>query len=420
MSRKTSARLQLAQAIYQVLSRQEEPLELAQITEEVSKFVPLAAARPRQSVRNALTWRLSTVRYEDGRWRLVEQALQGYTARCTPHPPEIQAGVLFPAVRLSPFVPRFPDGGRRLTVTDRESAFTAAAPAEPGLHSPINLAPWYRQKRFRAGDSIIFKAMDLARGEFQMTYEPQEKKQAELVRQLNETFADIAHQAFTDMHQDQVFVESLVPRVLVEMPQIMFYPPDDYRDIFAHDRRFRLLETGALSGADFRRPSDYLFYFPKRGKGSFYALNPGYLVPLELDEEEKAMAQALTVHWIRLQAVEARSVDLEKKQVTVNATVDSSLGVFSSNVDLPLTYPLRMMRHLFAVLRRRFAGLLTAKIMTTPSAREIQRASIRDQEAVVPMLNAYLARFVTAGKLMAKGTLTEDEIEELKESRVTF
>ncbi len=385
---------QLLAAVYDILKEHRKPTHITEITADLLAVLPLTTGRPRAAVRKALALGLHAVHYGDGRWCLMQNALREYSFRCTPHAQEIQAGLLFTHVRFTPFLPYYPAGSNSIRLVDTTGNLTISATVDHTPHAAIRLADWYEFHRFKAGDSLMVQATDLTAGLFQITYEPVAQKDLGVLER-NRTFADAAFALFVRSRQEEVLADTLIPAVLAQRPEFRSAPPDDYRDVLARDGRFRLLEQGTVAAADFRRPIDYLYLFPKWGKAAFNALNPGYLTPVETGEEATPEPGS---HWLRLLNAQVVSLEAEAGQVKLRLDLESSAGDFSSDLDLTLGPASRMTRTLLSTLRQRFKSLVNAQIKTSAAARALQQVTLEDEPQMTPRLTEFLRPLAATAK----------------------
>lgn len=350
-------RRRLLAALHGLLLEARGPVPLTELVAGVQGASPLPVKDPRGAVRRALGGGLHAIPVDGGRWVLMEHALEGAAFRCTPRPAEIEHGRLYIASRFSPFLPVFPAPATAIRLVDAVAGLDTGADIEDSPACALDLAGWYRSRGFSAGDSIIVSVSYADPPRFALSHEPLSCREPAIASRTR-VFADAALDLLMGWGREEAPLAALVQGVLVRHEELFNAPPDDYRDLFARDGRFRLLEGGVVSQVDYRRPIDYLHLFPKWGRGSFQALNPGYFTPLESEEDGHAEPAG---HWLRLVSAEVVALDLAARRATLRVHADSSAGAFRSDVELALRAHAPLARSVVATLRSRFKLLVAGQ-----------------------------------------------------------
>jgi hypothetical protein len=343
-------RRRLWAVLYDLLLEAGGPAPLTDLAAAVQKASPLAVKDPRGAVRRALGNGVRAIPMDGGRWVLMQRALEGAAFRCTPHVAEIQRGRLYIASRFSPFLPVYPAPATAIRLVDAAAGLDASAAIDDSPACALDLAGWYRSLGFSTGDSISVSVSYSEVLTFRLSHEPLSRRDPDRSSRTRD-FADAALDLLMKWGREEAPLAALVQGVLVRHGDMLHAPPDDYRDLFARDGRLRLLEGGVISFADYRRPIDYLHLFPKWGRGSFEAFNPGYFTPLESGEEAHAEP---TGHWLRLVSAEVAALDLAARRATLRLHTDSSAGAFRSDVELALGVRAPLARSVLVTLRSRF------------------------------------------------------------------
>jgi hypothetical protein len=395
-------RRRLVAALHSLLLDARGPAALTELVAAVQLASPLAVKDSSAAVRRALVGGLHAIPLDGGRWVLLEHALEGAAFRCTPHAAEIQHGRLYIGSRLSPFLPLYPTPVTAIRLVDAAAGLDASAGIVDSPVCSVDLAGWYRRHGFSAGDSIIMSVSYANIPRFALSHEPRWRRDP-AVASRTQVFADAALDLLMGWGREEAPLAVLVQGVLARRPDLLSAPPDDYRDLFARDGRFRLLEGGVVSPADYRRPIDYLDLFPRWGRGSFQALNPGYFTPLEPEYEhglghgqgggagvQDAERAEPAGHWLRLLSTEVVDLDLVARRATLRVHADSSAGAFRSDVELTLRGHAPLARSVVATLRRRFRLLVAGQAPAGHGRGAVLAVSIADEALAVRQLSGFL------------------------------
>ena len=373
-------------ALHGLLLEARGPVPLTELVAGVQGASPLPVKDPRGAVHRALGSGVHAIPLDGGRWILMEHALEGAAFHCTPHPAEIQHGGLYIASRFSPCLPVYPGPATAIRLVDAAAGLSTGADIDDSPACALDLAEWYRARGFSAGDSIIVSVSYSDALTFRLSHEPLSRRDPATASRTR-VFADAALDMLMGWGREEVPLAALVRGVLVRHEELLNAPPDDYRDLFARDGRFRLLEGGLVSQADYRRPIDYLHLFPKWGRGSFQALNPGYFTPLESEEDGHAEPAG---HWLRLVSVEVVALDLAARRATLRMHADSSAGAFRSDVELALRAHAPLARSLVATLRSRFNLLVAGQAPAGHGRRGVSPVVIENETSAVRQMTGLL------------------------------
>jgi hypothetical protein len=393
----------LLTALHGSLLKAGGPVALTDLVAAVQLASPLTVKDPRGAVRRALAGGLHAIPVDGGRWVLLESALEGAVFRCTPHAAEIQLGRLHIAARFSPFLPQYPAPATVLRLVDAAVGLETSAGIDNSPACAVDLAVWYRARGFSAGDSIIVSVSYEDAVMFRLSHEPVSRRDPALAVRTR-AFADAALGLLMGWGREETPLTALVQGVLVRHEDMLFAPPEDYRDLFARDGRFRLLEGGVVSQVDYRRPIDYLYLFPKWGRGSFQALNPGYVTLLESGEDEHSEPSG---HWLGLISAEVMALDLTGRRATLRVHADSSAGAFHSDVELALRARAPLARSLLATLRRRFRLLVAGQAPAGHGRGGGAVVSIENEASAVREMTGFLRSLAEAAEAPAGAAATQ-------------
>jgi len=435
------------EAVYRVLKERGSPMTLAEITREALKIKPSKAKRPEVSVRNTLNYEIWAIYLGKEGWALPAWLLKGCLFRCTPRFFELRGGYLLTTIRMAPFFINYPSRPP-LRFMDEKGKPVPTPLLNLGGYEAIALSHWYRDTGFELGDSIIVEVVDAEEGRYRLIREAQKDKKRDLVKKYNQELAD-AVLAFltspTRRYRDE-FLCRVIPTVLPRMPFAKEYPPDDYLDLFAMDKRIRLLEAQMVAPADFRRPLDMLWESVQ--KDFFWGLNPGYIGPLEepmppfqrdaainailemkaqeffrLQEEAEFVPErgefVPQEHWIELKFIDIVEMELEKGLLVFRFQFDSALGFYISADEVAITEPEKMAERTLSLIRSRYRTLVRVNLLQNPSPLEMLEVELGPEDAL-KRLTGFFANFVEALEAFKRGTLSEREIRELSEEVLDF
>jgi hypothetical protein len=387
-------RRRLRAVLYDILLAAGVPVPLTELVAAVQEASPLAVKDPRGAVRRALANGVRAIPVDGGQWVLMQSVLEGAAFRCTPHAAEIQHGRLYLASRFSPFLPVYPAPAKAIRLIDAAAGLEANVAIDDSPGFGLYLAGWYRSCGFVAGDSIIVSVSYADALTFGFSHEPLSRRDPATTSRTR-AFADAALNLLMRWGREEAPLAALVQGVLARHEDMLHAPPDDYRELFARDGRFRLLEGGVVSQLDYRRPIDYLYLFPKWGRGSFEALNPGYCTPLESGDDGQQEAAG---HWLRLVSAEVTALDLAARKATLRVHTDSSAGAFRSDVEVSLRARAPLARTLLATLRNRFKLLVAGQAPVGRGRGAVSAVVVEDEVLAVRRLTGFLRSLAEAAE----------------------
>jgi len=411
MSSHTHKHEDLVSQVYQRLKSTSGSVLLSQLVAIPEQVAPGHWRNPAAAIRRLLHAELGAIRVGRGEWILLENALAGYQVRLQPRPVEVETGLLFLQSRLTPFFSIYPPGLRPLSLETETGQVVLETEIDPLEPAPLSLSTLYQATGFQIGDSWIATALDLWQGRFSIRREPAADRREAWIDRYNRLIGDAAAIHLFLAKSEQLDLNTLLPSVLVKLPQLKEYPAGDFRQLFAFDGRFRLLEGGILTNSSFRRPADYLFAFPRWGVDAAEALNPGFFVPQEIGEAESAFSTTL---WIQLRHVKVDSISLQERWVRLRLQMNSSSGDYASEIEVPLQSPTITTRAIMNLASQRYAALLSAQLPRSRRVTPERQIRIEAEPQARTRLALFLKPLIAAAKRHAQQPLSDSEILHLK------
>lgn len=407
MSSHTRKHEGLVSQVYQRLKSSNGPVHLSQLVAIPEQVAPGHWRNAKAAIRRLLRNDIGAIKVGRGEWVLLENALAGYQVRLQPRPVEVETGLLFLQSRLTPFFSIYPPGLRPLRLETETGQVVLETEIDPLEPATLSLPALYQTTGFQIGDSWIATALDLWQGRFRLRREPAAERREDWINRYNRLIGDAAAIQLFLAKTEQLDLNTLLPGLLVKLPQLKEYPADDFRQLFAFDGRFRLLEGGILTSSSFRRPADYLFAFPRWGVDTVEALNPGYFVPQEIGEPESAFATTL---WIQLRHVKVDSISLPERWVRLRLQVNSSSGDYTSEIEVPLQSPAITTRAIMNLACQRYAALLSARLPRGRRVTPERQVRIEAESQVRTRLALFLKPLIAAANRHAQQPLSHSEI----------
>lgn len=233
------------EAALSTLKSRGQPMSLEELAQKVLEIKPSKSKNPMAMVQQALR-EPEFLRFPDGKWGLETWVLNGLVFRIVPTEEELELGELIISHDLICFFTHLLRGQKR--ADDGPCVFLegwdeplAIAPTGYGLLNAriLGVDKWFRHSGFESGDSILVKVRDAEEGRFTFQREPKGERREDLIRQLNQEFADLAYKFMGGSNYLSSF-GNIIPLVLAAKSRLAQYPPDPYYDILLRDRRFHI------------------------------------------------------------------------------------------------------------------------------------------------------------------------------------
>ena len=270
--------LSLREAVAQVIAALDAPITRSDLVARVLAVRPSQALRPADRILAEIRQHTDLVRLEDGRFAPPDWILRNVRFRYIPSPMDSANGIvpIFPC--FVPFLlgrdPASAQAAPMLTLRDAATgeeitweafdlhgSLLLDGPGENAIHfQALNLRPWFRQRRFAPGDSLLLTIEDPRRSVFRLAHEAAADADRAAIAIQDATLESVLTALVERSASEQPFIEEIIPAALARLHDAACgYPGNHWHTVVTRSPRLRAVDDYAIARATFRRPIDRLF-----------------------------------------------------------------------------------------------------------------------------------------------------------------
>lgn len=251
-----------SQVIAQIADQLTEPITFNDFADRVLAIAPSAAKNPRSAVRTEI--RFNTIEYglifmDDRRsWLMPAQVgMRGVRFRHNVSQWEAENGMLVASDDLLPFLAVgrhyfetvLKDGLRLIDDSGSALPFELVRKNFSGKDSIfghystsqncLDLKNWFRNKKVKAGDSILFTIEQWKPAIWKIEHEPAAQRNQAVIEQYNAELADILFEMLENERDERLYLRYSLPTAVLRVTDPKGYPGDPWTTVIEEDGRMR-------------------------------------------------------------------------------------------------------------------------------------------------------------------------------------
>lgn len=240
-----------SEIIQSLLDIVEGPIHTSDLIEQILLLRSSTSKNPAQAVRNKL-------REEVGRLLVfldketilpMRLVMKDVCFRLQLNQDAVQSGLVEIGVLLKPYLPLHFAVGKIRFIDDDGHPFKfqlkrmTRKEVDPffGEYTTTfdcaDLENWLKNHKAKEKDYIWFTIQDWQNGVFQLQFESYAERDAVLLAQRNQQFADLLYEMLESSTQEQLYQHEAIPTVYAKMPDKSGYPPDHWMNVLESDER---------------------------------------------------------------------------------------------------------------------------------------------------------------------------------------
>lgn len=240
-----------SEIIKSLLDVTDGPIHTSDLVEQILLLRPSTAKNPAQAVKSKLREEIGRLLVFLDKDTILPMPLvmNGVRFRVQLNHDAIQSGLIEIGVMLKTYLPLHfrLEKIHFLDVTGQQLNFQikSITQKEEGLFSReytatydcADLGNWLTKHKAKEKDYIWFSIRDWQNGVFQLQFESYTERDAVLLAQRNQLFADLLYEMLESSTQEQIYQYEAIPTLYAKLPDKSGYPPDHWINILEYDER---------------------------------------------------------------------------------------------------------------------------------------------------------------------------------------
>ena len=251
MSPKQDHRPSYSEIIQSLLDVTDGPIHTSDLIEQILLLRPSTSKNPVQSVKNKLREEVGhlLVFLDKDTVLPMRLVMNGVRFRVQINHDAIQSGLIEIGIMLKTYLPlhfhlekiRFIDAAEQplnfqlKSITQKEEGLFSREYTT--TYDCADLGHWLRKHKAEEKDYIWFTIRDWQNGVFQLQFESYTERDAVLLAQRNQLFADLLYEMLESSTQEQIYTHEAIPTLYAKLPDKSGYPPDHWINILEYDER---------------------------------------------------------------------------------------------------------------------------------------------------------------------------------------